>query len=150
MISPDSFPILETSRLILRELVVQDAPSLFAIYADIEHMRWYGIDPFPNCEAAEERIKMFSSMRLQANPATPWAITLKTEGAFIGTCGLFAWNRNWRKCSVGYELARQAQGKGFMQEALRPEPRRGAGAPEQPAIARAAAAPSIRRGRTAA
>ena len=44
MISPDSFPILETSRLILRELVVQDAPSLFAIYADIEHMRWYGID----------------------------------------------------------------------------------------------------------
>ncbi|MCC8404513.1 GNAT family N-acetyltransferase [Paraburkholderia sp. MMS20-SJTN17] len=28
------------------------------------------------------------------------------------------WNRNWRSCVVGYELAPLARGKGYMQEAL--------------------------------
>ena len=32
--------------------------------------------------------------------------------------GLFGWNRAWRKCTVGYELAQTAQGKGYMHEAL--------------------------------
>ena len=118
MTSPATFPILETSRLLLREIVAEDAPSLFAVYADPKHMQWYGIDPFPDLAAAEARIKTFAVMRAQANPGTPGGITTKENGLFIGTCGLFAWNRNWRKCSVGYELVKEAQGHGFMQEAL--------------------------------
>ena len=31
---------------------------------------------------------------------------------------LFGWNRNWRKCTLGYELAPAAQGRGLMFEAL--------------------------------
>jgi hypothetical protein len=37
----------------------------------------------------------------------------------VGSCGLFAWNREWAKCSTGYELARTARGQGLMREALR-------------------------------
>lgn len=112
-----SFPRLKTPRLILRELVTADASAMFDLYADREHMRWYGIDHFPDIAAAEDRIKKLSEMRLSPNPSTPWAIELLT-GTFVGSCGLFAWNRNWRKCSVGYELTRAAQGNGYMQEAL--------------------------------
>jgi ribosomal-protein-alanine N-acetyltransferase len=111
------FPCLKTPRLFLRELVTADASALFDLHADREHMRWYGIDPFPDPAAAENRIKQFSEMRMAPNPATPWAIELAT-GGFIGTCGLFAWNRNWRKCSVGCELTSAAQGHGYMHEAL--------------------------------
>lgn len=77
-----------------------------------------GIDPFPNLAAAEARIKSLAALRQQANPGTPWGITTKQDRKFIGTCGLFAWNRNWRKCSVGYELVKEAQGQGYMYEAL--------------------------------
>ncbi len=112
-----SFPCLKTPRLILRELVSADATALFALYADREHMRWHGVDPFPDIVAAQNRIKKLSDMSLAPNPSTPWAIELLT-GTFIGSCGLFAWNRNWRKCSVGYELTSAAQGHGYMQEAL--------------------------------
>jgi ribosomal-protein-alanine N-acetyltransferase len=112
------FPVLETSRLVLREIMAADAPSLMAFYADPEHMQWYGIEPFSDLAAAEARIRMLAAMRAQPNPATPWGITLKEDGRFVGTCGLFAWNRKWRKCSVGYELVKEAQGLGFMQEAL--------------------------------
>ena len=40
------------------------------------------------------------------------------RAGLVGTCGLFSWNRNWRKCVIGYELAPHAQGKGYMAEAL--------------------------------
>jgi ribosomal-protein-alanine N-acetyltransferase len=113
------FPRLETQRLILRELSMDDATALLSIYADTEHMQWYGIDPLRDLAAAEERIRALQGLRRQPNPACPWAIELKAESRFIGTCGLFAWNRNWRKCSVGYELAREVQGYGYMSEALR-------------------------------
>jgi ribosomal-protein-alanine N-acetyltransferase len=112
------FPRLETERLVLRELSIADAPALLHLYADTEHMQWYGIDPLRNLSAAEDRIRALQALRRQLNPACPWAIETKAEPHFIGTCGLFAWNRNWRKCSVGYELARESQGRGFMSEAL--------------------------------
>jgi ribosomal-protein-alanine N-acetyltransferase len=112
------FPVLETPRLVLREIAMDDAPALFAIYEDREHMRWYGIEPFPDLGAVEARIKTLVELRRQANPGTPWAITTQGDGAFIGTCGLFGWNRTWRKCSVGYEIAKSAQGHGYMHEAL--------------------------------
>jgi len=112
------FPVLDTSRLVLREIASADAPALFAIYEDREHMRWYGIEPFPDLAAVEARIKTLIDLRRQTNPGTSWAITTRHHGALIGTCGLFAWNRAWRKCSVGYEIAKSAQGKGYMQEAL--------------------------------
>jgi len=111
------FPYLNTSRLLLREVVAADAPALLALYGDHEHMQWYGIEPFLDLAAAESRIRKLTEMSYAPNPATCWAIEL--AGHFIGTCGLFAWNRNWRKCSLGYELTRSAQGHGYMQEAVR-------------------------------
>ena len=116
MAETGDFPVLETYRLVLREIVSEDALSLLAVYADPKHMQWYGIDPFPDLAAAEARIKTFATMRAQANPGTPWGITIKESGLLVGTCGLFAWNRNWRQCSVGYELVKDAQGHGYMQD----------------------------------
>lgn len=33
------FPLINTSRLVLREVVAMDAPTLFALYADREHIQ---------------------------------------------------------------------------------------------------------------
>jgi hypothetical protein len=40
-----------------------DAASLFSMHADVEHMRWYGIEPFTDLAAAETRIKTMIDMR---------------------------------------------------------------------------------------
>jgi ribosomal-protein-alanine N-acetyltransferase len=113
-----SFPVIQTERLILREITQHDAPDLFAIHGDAELMRWFGSDPLPNLAGAEALIKTFASWRVQANPGTRWAIQRREMPKLLGTCGLFAWNRNWRKCAIGYELAPDAQRQGFMHEAL--------------------------------
>jgi ribosomal-protein-alanine N-acetyltransferase len=112
------FPNLETPRLVLREIVASDAPALLSIHGDPELMRWFGNDPLPDLASAEALIHTFNSWRQLPNPGTRWAIESRQSPGLIGTCGLFAWNRQWRKCIVGYELAPAAQGQAFMHEAL--------------------------------
>lgn len=118
MTPPDAFPTLETDRLYLRELIGADATALLAIHGDVELMRLFGNDPIPDLASAEALIKTFSGWHQLPNPGTRWAIEIKGTAGLVGTCGLFGWNRAWRKCTVGYELAQRAQGKGYMQEAL--------------------------------
>lgn len=114
----EKFPELNTPRLLLRELGAADADALFAIHSDAEAMQWFGTDTMTERRQAEQLIASFASWRLAANPGTRWGIQRRDSGQLIGSCGLFKWNRNWRSCSLGCELARSAWGQGFMQEAL--------------------------------
>jgi [ribosomal protein S5]-alanine N-acetyltransferase len=129
------FPVIETARLILREIVVEDAPALLAIHSDVEHMRFFGVAPLADLASAQSLVDAFAKLRQLPNPTARWAITLKqnaqkisqvpSEGneqnyefALMGSCGFFAWNRDWRRAMLGYELARAVQGHGYMHEAL--------------------------------
>ena len=112
------FPTLETPRLKLRELTVEDAPAVLCIHGDAEAMRYFGTDPLQELSEAQKLIEKFSSWRTAANPGVRWGLEEKAAGTLVGTCGLFAWNREWRKCSTVFELNAQARGKGLMQEAL--------------------------------
>ncbi len=120
MIPAALFPQLLTQRLRLREAVAADAPALFAIHGDHEAMRWFGSDPPADLASAGKIIENFNAMRQLPAPGIRWAIeTRDGDGTLIGTCGLFRWNRGWRVCLTGYELAREMQGRGYMREALR-------------------------------
>lgn len=112
------FPFLETERLLLRELTASDAPDLFGIYSDVQVMRWFGSDPLTSTEDAHKLIEVFAGWQRLANPGARWGMQRKADGRLVGTCGLFKWNRTWKTCAVGYELASFAQGQGFMHEAL--------------------------------
>ncbi|MEP7099396.1 MAG: GNAT family protein [Burkholderiales bacterium] len=113
------FPTLETGRLQLRELSPADAPALFAIHGDPVVMRWFGVDPLVDPAGADKLVETFATGRQTANPSTRWGIARKADGELLGTCGLFGWNRSWRKCTLGYELGQSAWGQGYMREAVR-------------------------------
>jgi [ribosomal protein S5]-alanine N-acetyltransferase len=122
MSADDAFPSLSTPRLQLREIVASDAPALLAIHGDGEAMKWFGSDPPADLEAAEKVIAGFANMRTLPSPGVRWGLVHadpKRGGTLLGTCGVFRWNRGWRTCLTGYELARRAQGQGLMTEALR-------------------------------
>ncbi|RQU33427.1 N-acetyltransferase [Burkholderia cenocepacia] len=112
-----TFPTLKTSRLLLREILVADAPSLFSVHGDAEGMRWFGTDPMTNPEEADRLVQVFADWRTNGS-GVRWAIERHSDGRFLGTCGLFRWNRSWKSCVIGYELAPFARGNGYMQEAL--------------------------------
>lgn len=108
----NTFPTLATPRLHLRELQVTDAPVLFAIHADAESMRWYGVDPMTDLAQAHAQahalIDTFAQWRTHPNPGTRWG--LEHQGKLIGSCGLFKWNRAWNSCALFCELAPAARG----------------------------------------
>jgi ribosomal-protein-alanine N-acetyltransferase len=114
----DPFPVLHTERLVLRELVEDDADDLLRIHGDAAHMRWFGTDPITTIDDARDLVRKFTALREQANPGARWALTLKGDPRLIGTCSLFGWHRLWRKCATGYEIAPQHAGRGLMREAL--------------------------------
>ena len=117
-----AFPSLSTARLQLREIVASDAPALLAIHGDREAMKWFGSDPPADLEAAARVIAGFANLRPLPSPGVRWGIVHSSASrgsALLGTCGVFRWNRGWRSCLTGYELARHAQGRGYMTEALR-------------------------------
>lgn len=105
-----SFPTIETTRLVLREIVPDDAPALFDIHGDESLMRWFGVEPLADLAGAEKLVALFAPWRTQPNPGIRWGIQRKGEEGLSGTCGLFGWNRAWRKCTIGYELAFQREG----------------------------------------
>ena len=109
---------IETRRLRLREIVEDDAAELFAIHGNADLMKWFGVDPLVDMEAARNLVKIFAGWRLQKNPGIRWGIEVKGNSRLIGSVGLMQWNRNWRSCTVGFELAGEAQNRGYMREAL--------------------------------
>jgi ribosomal-protein-alanine N-acetyltransferase len=113
-----TFPTIETERLLLREIVQADAAALFAVHGDPECMKWFGVEPLADEAGAERLVEVFAGWRAMPNPGTRWGIQVKNQSSLVGTCGLFAWNRGWRKCTIGYELNPKVQGHGYMQEAL--------------------------------
>lgn len=112
------FPHLSTNRLTLREIVASDASALLAIHGDREAMRFFGSDPISSLEQAEELVGAFAGWRQAPVSGFRWGIERNCDGRFVGTCGLFRWNKRWKSCTVGYELAQEAWGGGLMTEAL--------------------------------
>lgn len=113
------FPALATSRLTLREVVASDAANILRIHGDADHMRWFGSDPIRDLDGAAKLIATFASWRAAPVSGTRWALELRDQPGLIGTCGLFRWNRNWRSCTIGYEIAPEHQGRGYVKEALK-------------------------------
>ena len=78
-------PVLETSRLLLREFVPEDADALSLVLSDPETMRYY---PAP-LERSEVEAWIERNRRRYANDGHGlWAMILKSSGELIGECGI--------------------------------------------------------------
>jgi ribosomal-protein-alanine N-acetyltransferase len=112
-----SFPEIkiQTERLVLRFLADNDAAALYAIYSDPEAMRYWSSPPWSEPAQAHAHIGMTLAGYEDGSIFT-LAITL--QGELIGVCRLHHFNRQNRRCELGYMLSRAHWGHGYMQEAL--------------------------------
>lgn len=53
------FPKLETERLLLRELTIEDAEGIFACFSNDDVTRYYGQETLDNIEQAERFVDFF-------------------------------------------------------------------------------------------
>jgi [ribosomal protein S5]-alanine N-acetyltransferase len=114
----NAFPVLATERLILREIISEDAPEVFEIFSDPKVMLYYDIEALTEPKQALEVIARFTD-RHHKKLGIRWGITLKQSGKVLGTCGLI-WKPHNHSAVLGYDLAAEFWGKGIMTEALKP------------------------------
>lgn len=107
--------ILETARLLLRELELEDAGALARVLSDPETMRYY---PAPYDRSGVEQWIERNRQRYANDGVGLWAIGLKTTGELIGDCGIIRQEVGGEHLyEIGYHLRRDCWGKGLATEA---------------------------------
>lgn len=109
---------LDTPRLRLRTFREEDAAPLFAMMSDPEVMRYWNTPPWTTPAQAREAI-LRDSQALVDGEYLNLAIERREDGQLLGSCILFHFEKGSRRAELGYCLARAAQGRGYMGEALR-------------------------------
>ncbi|WP_153396974.1 GNAT family N-acetyltransferase [Chryseobacterium vaccae] len=113
------YPVLETERLILRQLTPDDAEDLFEYFSLNEVMEYYDLAPFKTIEDAQNIITHFNG-EFEKGKGFRWALELKSEKRVIGTCGYHNWHKEHYKAEIGYELNPKFWRNSYMKEAVLP------------------------------
>lgn len=111
------FPTLTTKRLLLRQIEMKDAQTLFAIFSDEEAMQFYGHEPHRSLEETCRSIEQ-TQTRYARREAIRWGITLKGEDRVIGSCSFHHFDPGFHRAETGYELNRAFWRQGLMTEAM--------------------------------
>ncbi len=110
--------ILETERLTLRKMTLEDVDNLQLIFADPVAMFFY-----PKTLDREETKAWIGKvlMQYETHGAGMWACHLKETGEFVGQCGLFFQSDvdGQDEVEVGYLFLRKFWSQGFATEAVK-------------------------------
>lgn len=107
---------IHTERLHLREIKMEDAPSIYASFSKKEVTRYYGMAPMENIIEAHQLISSFSR-QYQEKKGIRWGIELKGQNGLIGTAGFNQLNFSNKRAEIGYEIHPDFWGKGYAREA---------------------------------
>jgi len=107
--------IFETSRLILRQFTLADAPLIQQLNSDPEVLK-YLHEPLLETEEQAKIVLENIILPQYKNNLGRWAIHTKDNNGFIGWCGL-KYRPELDEIDLGYRLKKSAWGKGFALEA---------------------------------
>ena len=112
-----ALPTLDAARVVLRHVRAGDVDALFAVFSDVEVMRYWSRPPFTGrAEAAQlvtEIDECFAERTL-----FQWGIARREDDVLIGTCTLGHLHTGNQTAELGYALGRAHWGLGLAGEAL--------------------------------
>lgn len=106
-------PILETERLLLRELNVGDAISFYELNLNPNVIRYTGDRSFENIEEAVRFLENYKDYK--TNGYGRWAVIEKESGAFLGWCGL-KYSKDADETDIGFRFFEHHWNKGYATE----------------------------------
>ena len=110
---------LETARLILRKVRIDDAQAMYSNYASDDEVTRYLTWPTHQTPDISRMVLTDWVSSYTKNDFYLWAITLKETGdQMIGSISVVRHNDNIRKAEIGYCIGRAWWHQGIMTEAL--------------------------------
>lgn len=112
------FPILQTQRLILRELNKQDWQAVSFLRSSEAVNRY--VDR-PRAETKEAAISFIKKIQygVEIGDSIYWSLCLKDYPGMIGSICLWNFSADRKVAEIGFDLMPDYQGKGLMNEAVR-------------------------------
>ena len=109
-------PIVETDRLLLRELNMTDAKDFYALNLNPNVVKYTGDRAFKNISEAEIFLSNYSDY--DKNGYGRWAVIAKTNGEFLGWCGL-KYIHGLNETDIGFRFFENHWNKGFATESAK-------------------------------
>lgn len=107
--------LIETERLYLRELRMDDKKELMKVLSNPESMEFY---PHPFSEEEVEKWIQWNIENYKEYKHGLWAVILKKDDAFIGDCGITMQNIGDETVpEIGYHIIKAYCNRGFATEA---------------------------------
>jgi ribosomal-protein-alanine N-acetyltransferase len=111
------FPVLGTERLILREIVPEDAEIMYAIRMDDRYYQFIDNPQKPTREEVKEKVQRAIDLS-KNNEGISWGIELKNNSKLIGSVDYWRMIKAHHRCEIGYMLHPDYYQQGLMYEAL--------------------------------
>jgi ribosomal-protein-alanine N-acetyltransferase len=107
---------LETSRLLLRPMIIADVNELLQIFSDAKVVASFGVPPFGLVEM--EQWVQHNLAHQQANGYGLFSVILKSNGTLIGDCGLERMEiEGTQTVELGYDFRSDHWNRGYATEA---------------------------------
>lgn len=112
-------PAIETDRLVLRKMDLDDARAVYAYASDPLVTRYVRWETHGSLEDSIAFLR-YEIEHYEAGDLGDWGIVYKGTGRFVGAGGFMAgWRPEHARAELGYVLAKGYWGRGFMSEAVR-------------------------------
>ncbi len=112
-----ALPEIETSRLKIRLVERADLPSLLEVNSNAEVTRYLPYESWRDLSDGEAWYER-TAARFAAGDAGQFVILQRETRRVIGTCLVFRFEKLSARAEVGYVLAREFWGAGYMYEAM--------------------------------
>lgn len=106
-------PILQTDRLLLRELNVNDSKSFYELNQNQNVIKYTGDTSFENITEAENFLRNYNDYEM--NGFGRWAVIEKSSGEFLGWCGL-KYVKEIDETDIGFRFFEKYWNRGFATE----------------------------------
>lgn len=109
---------LETERLLLRRIDINDVEEVLAMRGNPETMKYIPRPLAKTKEDALEHIAMIEE-KIQSNVGINWGITIKGNNKIIGIIGHYRIQPENHRAEIGYMSLPEFNGKGYITEAIK-------------------------------
>jgi ribosomal-protein-alanine N-acetyltransferase len=109
--------ILQTPRLTLRAMTLDDAERLHGIMSDAEVMAFWDVSEIEDIDLTTAILKS-QLANMKARKSVYWAMELSADKTFVGCCDLSEIDRWHHRAEVGFIVAKTYWGDGYAQEAM--------------------------------
>jgi len=113
----ESIKVIETQRLILREIKETDVEEIYEIFSNPEVAKYDWFRPIGSKDDALKFIRRYQE-NLEAGEEITWGIEIKDTKKLIGICCLGDFDHYARRAELGYDIAQNQWNKGYATEAI--------------------------------